>query len=122
MTNEELLIPRWKVIADYPGSLYKVGYIINEADNIEGRTFFTTTVHKYPHIFRALAWYEEREEKDMPEYVKDMEDGGIVYKIIKLHTKGGIMAEYPDGSGKTCWLGWDGLEPATKEEYDDQHR
>jgi len=44
----------YKVIANYPNSPYKVGYIIKEEDNLEGATFFKTEVHKYPHIFNRI--------------------------------------------------------------------
>ena len=72
---EKLLQPRYKVIADYPRNKYyenvEVGEIIEAwhpnkilQDNITG--FYG----KYPHIFKELEWWEEREIKDMPMYLK----------------------------------------------------
>lgn len=67
MSVEELLIPRYKVIADYPGSPYTVGQIIHvhgeQGVNCE---YF----NKWPAIFKPLQWWEERDKNDMPEYVK----------------------------------------------------
>ena len=69
MSIEDLLKPRYKVIAEYPDSSYTVGHIIHEADNLEGATFFTKRVHKYPHIFQKLEWWQDRKIEDMPEYL-----------------------------------------------------
>ena len=60
MTNEELLIPRFKVMLDYPNSNYKVGLVIT--------TDFTDY---YPHIFKPMKWWEEREQKAMPMFLKN---------------------------------------------------
>lgn len=68
MTTEELLKPRYKVIASYPNNEVLVGTKFYK----ESESFFFpgTDVDKYPHLFRKLSWWEEREEKDMPQYVK----------------------------------------------------
>lgn len=51
MLTEELLRPRYKVIADYPNSDYEIGQIIiNESD-------YCT---RYPAIFKPLAWWQGR--------------------------------------------------------------
>jgi hypothetical protein len=70
MKIEELLSARYEVIADYPQSMYEVGYVIHESMNLEGKKFFTTEVHKYPHIFKKLDWFKDRKESEMPEYLK----------------------------------------------------
>ncbi len=68
MTPEELLIPRYKVIADYPGNEIKVGKVF------EPNTDWPESyLKKYPHLFRKLEWWEERELGDMPGYVKWVE-------------------------------------------------
>lgn len=67
---EELLLPRYKVIADYPGTQYSVGEIlpvIGTEMYIKGRTEFLSS---YPHLFQPLPWWSDREVEDMPEYVK----------------------------------------------------
>jgi len=88
MTPEELLKPRYKVIADYPNSKFSIGTVIipNRLDGViddswvvpdkNDRSFAHVKVQDYPHLFRRLSWWEEREEKDMPEYVEDT-DGNV---------------------------------------------
>lgn len=76
LSKQELLIPRYKVIADYPGSHEKVGTIItlglpNEHDGWD-MVYLSENEHrlpKYPHIYKWLEWWEEREASDMPEYI-----------------------------------------------------
>lgn len=80
MTNEELLKPRFKVTADYPDSDYIVGQILsfNKFSYSQGEKNFYAYGEKrlyenyfipYPYLFKKLSWWEEREIKDMPEYV-----------------------------------------------------
>jgi hypothetical protein len=74
LSPEELLAPRYKVIADYPDSIFDVGFILNyDAMNLtafweDGNLFID--LDKYPNIFKPLEWYEDREIDEMPEYVK----------------------------------------------------
>lgn len=70
MKIEELLSARYEVIANYPRSLYEVGHIIHESENLEGKVFFTTEVQKYPHLFKKLDWFKDRKESEMPQYLK----------------------------------------------------
>lgn len=67
MTNEEFLIPRFRVIADYPGNTLSVGKII--AGTLAPKEL-ADWMEKYPHLFRKLEWYEGRKEEDMPTYIK----------------------------------------------------
>lgn len=73
MTPEELLRPRYKVIADYPGNAWEVGLVIpSEYHAIKIITDNMIAFYdKYPHLFRKLEWWEERNIEDMPGYVKD---------------------------------------------------
>lgn len=84
-TVEELMQPRYIVIADYPGLDYKVGYVLNPHP-IYGFDIFPYP-EKYPHIFKPLNWYEERELKDMPEYVLFVESNRKeVHKVVEWGT------------------------------------
>lgn len=65
-TVEGLLKPRYKVIADYPQSIWKVGESLPEFPP----TWCAENLDKFPKIFRKLEWYEERKEEDMPDYLK----------------------------------------------------
>lgn len=72
--------PRYKVIADWPKSIYKVGTIINAGWRSEDLLYCDTNgprMRDYPHLFRKLDWWEERQPEDMPEYLKDIADGEL---------------------------------------------
>lgn len=90
---QELLKPRYKVIGDYPSSDYEVGLVIHfpEKENwftkdlewvtepIRGKNGGISQrsikyFEEYPNLFKLLEWWEERDIKDMPEYVKFNED------------------------------------------------
>lgn len=71
MTPEELLRPRYKVIADYPGNNMAVGKIIQFDWYLENqRIELCYYYNKYPHLFQPLQWWEDRKPEEMPEYVK----------------------------------------------------
>lgn len=83
MSNvEELMKPRRKVIADYPGARFPVGEILHvcqsvqEADELKPQKGHSAVMNeygqfdKYPHLFKPLEWHEDRELNEMPEYVK----------------------------------------------------
>lgn len=66
MKAEELMKPRFEIIADYPNNdLGEVGQIIYRdwcyrINGLEWR------ISDFPHLFRKLNWWEHREEEDMP--------------------------------------------------------
>lgn len=83
MEIEELLKPRYKVIAEYPQGFFKEGEIVYTFCDAKSpyRTWYISTeengrvwqhgsCEKYPKVFKKLEWWEERKETDMPEYVK----------------------------------------------------
>jgi len=139
-TVEELLRPRYKVIADYPGSDFNIGCIIE----FDCQTYFFGTLdwqsalvilpngssgiygigmfEPHPHLFRQLQWWEDREESDMPEYVR-LREG----KIVKI--KNHFIEQ--DSKYKRCWFSYFGptynyielyakASPATEQEYNQQ--
>lgn len=61
MTTEELLKPRYKVIADYPNSPHKVGELLYQSETTTSLTRYSD----YPHLFKRLEWWEERTLDDM---------------------------------------------------------
>lgn len=72
LTKEQLIAPRYKVIADWPKSIYPVGTIINAGGRSEDLLycdFEGPRCRDYPHLFRKLEWWEERKLEEMPEYV-----------------------------------------------------
>lgn len=70
MTTEQLMQPRYKVIADYPGSEFAVGDIIIYQDESEEK-FFIGVTNQYPHLFKKLEWGKERKNDELPKYVSD---------------------------------------------------
>lgn len=72
-TPEELLRPRYKVIAEYPDCYYKIGQILTTSQeewvSNDNAKFAPQTVSEYPHLFKRLEWYEDRSIEDMPEYI-----------------------------------------------------
>jgi hypothetical protein len=78
MTANQLLIPRYIVIDNYPDSPFKVGDIITyvrevaqayDQWEIAGKQFTSNGINKYPNIFRKLNWWEHREKHELPQYV-----------------------------------------------------
>lgn len=133
MTNEELLRPRYKVIADYPNATYDVGAILIEHEET-GELYsiehgfsptpkiITPAIAKdMPHLFQCLNWWEERKMEDMPEYVKGFKQS-IITRIDGEKVKwsffngdvGGIEYDRSIGGGGTLIKY---LIPATLEEY-----
>ena len=87
---KNLLQPRFEVIATYPNSNYKVGDILYKIEYAteewydNGNVFIIhrQEIEKYPHLFKKLAWWEKRTEKEMPKYIKiDHESNNVIHKI-----------------------------------------
>jgi hypothetical protein len=121
---EDLLKPRFKVIADYPDSLFAVGEVLQlrhfpNNGNVWGyaRCGIWDEAHllKFPNIFSKMEWWEERDEKDMPEYVK--RPSGEVGKVIE-HFMDTVNICKTD----IFEVPYERLYPATKSEYDNQNQ
>lgn len=109
MNTEELLRPRWKLIADYPDNPDKIGAIYNPEYYLERNIAF---FDKYPHLFKKLQWWEDRKPEEMPEYVKHPRFDDV-FKIVSIETK--YMSVYLDDETFPRSLAH--FIPATKEEY-----
>lgn len=101
---EQLMRPRWKIVADYPHSPLPAGSLLDG----NGESFCVSRTHYqdfgelhsqnnympeaylygFPHLFRKLEWWEERAVEEMPEYVKlnpDNTSGGPeVFKVLAV--------------------------------------
>jgi hypothetical protein len=115
LSTEQLLMPRYKVIADYPMSSHAVGDVLTY---LIGGTFVNERIRvkedslqNYPAIFKPLSWWEERALEDMPEYVKSGQ-GNSVRKVkgYELHWNKIIL----DGGKVRSISQW---FPATLTEY-----
>ena len=84
------MTPRYLVIADYPqwsAFKYSKGDIlelkgIHYVGGNTARPILESEINLYPHLFRLLHWWEYRDEKEMPEYVKIIDKS----EIVKIHT------------------------------------
>lgn len=96
MTNEQLLIPRYKVIADYPNrpATMPIGHILTLNEFGAGKWWHKHTeeepIHidegfdKFPNIFRQLKWWEERNDAELPKYLKCYSPDGKVDFVLKV--------------------------------------
>lgn len=120
MTSQELLKPRYKVIADYPNNEFKVGTILDinsckyEDDDNKGNILWK--ISDFPHLFKKLQWWEYRKIEDMPDYIKD----GTLFLKVKYKDK-----MYQSTLGKTWHPIYEFsnyILPATEEEFHAQKK
>jgi hypothetical protein len=106
---------RYEVVADYPSSTYKIGDILH-SDTENMSAFFG----KYPHLFRALSWWEHVPIDELPKYVKWANGERIhVAKIdhYELNNHSGNLYAHTV-SNESLLLG-EQDHPATEAEYND---
>jgi hypothetical protein len=128
-TVEELMLPRYKVMADYPDSEFQVGEVLLQCkDGVRlvslSRNMYVDwfKVEKWPSIFNKLEWWEERKTKELPDYVRD--DNGV-YKVKEWHTESApkcsvfIIPAVHKGYTEDCSYCplYSDFMPATAEEY-----
>ena len=90
---QELLKPRYKVIADYPEMErhnIRIGDVITRsespmyADKTQDGTPVVAIDHEiFPAVFRRLEWWEDMDVKDMPEYLQRNTKDKIIFKAVK---------------------------------------
>jgi hypothetical protein len=129
----DLLVPRYKVIADYPGCPYDIGVILIADENGElyNETYGYTQsaikimakdAERFKHLVKPLQWWEERKPEEMPEYVKCLKYPGppliegAVYKIQEWLDGDG---KSKNDSGNTVWIFTytNCFEPATEADF-----
>lgn len=130
MTKEELLKPRYKVIADYPGCPYEKGTILipdekGELYSVEhGYSWSHVKImqndaRKFSHLIKKVDWYEGRELADLPKYLQANQSWGSIkqYSIqeVKHYSGKGIYDHVRLINGQASYLGY--FLPATEEEY-----
>lgn len=125
MTAQDLLKPRYRVIADYPNSPFNIGEIIRQdsaglPNNYISDAGYYRDRHpeSYPAIFKKLEWWEERSESELPKYVKvknavrEVDEWMMQINFVILKQDSGHAMEWPLK---------DGCFPATEEEYKKQN-
>jgi hypothetical protein len=136
MNTQELLNPRYKVIADYPDNKdFQLGKIIDfhpwvcaahywehSVEDCQGkRTWLSEYFDKYPHLFRKLEWWEERNENDI-QYVKYLHEEKNIWVVLKVN-RYAIEGKYTyayvyDDKSKIGRIQFEKTDlPATEEEY-----
>ncbi len=137
---QDLMKPRYKVIADYPHSVDEIGHIIT----IEGERYFTLSnaskstqvypvdkrrttseyYNRYPHLFELLPWYVERSVEDLQsvKYLKLVYNNRIQYlhKVERFNGEnlhGQPLYEYYNKVNHLSTACVSELEPATESEY-----
>ncbi len=128
MKVEQLLITRYKVIADYPLSTLKIGDIICfdgiPKPIVKGGAPCNNFgyLENYPHLFEKLEWWDCRKQEELPSYLKIMHstkglmvlymyEGGAYYE--RVDKMGPYMVRYKEGGGTLMRY----FEPATEPEY-----
>lgn len=120
---EDLMIPRYKVIADYPGCFAIVGSVWDE-DVIINYLLQNDEryINKYPHLFKELYWWEERKPEDMPMYVKSKSfDNEIILARVEWKFEDNTMYSANLDFTNQCWIEpfkmHPDITPATEIEY-----
>lgn len=122
MTPEELLIPRFKVISDYPESPFSIGDILKYNSVLDKYIYFyedgdviSINPKYYPAIFKKLEWWEERNIEELPEYLQEIIDGKqVVYQVFEYDLLQEIVLI--EDSPEVLYL--ENLQPSTKDEYE----
>lgn len=133
MSNEELMMPRYKVIADYPNRplTMPIGHILtlnkfgaskwwHEYTDAEPLHLEEQTSRNYPAILKQLRWYEERDLKDLPKYVKDafIPVSSEYHKVYKMDLyEPETNTVIANGCKFSFYSFLDTRRPATEEEY-----
>lgn len=128
MTVQELLKPRKKCKADYPGNPFEVGEILTDMDGngifigeVERSMATKSELDLFPHLFVDMAWYEEREALDMPKHIKGHD--GKVYEVSMYRIEPPkVIARIMDDFWKTeVWqeVGEPFWKPSTETEYNE---
>jgi hypothetical protein len=107
MKAEELMKPRFEIIANYPDNDFgKVGEILdrdwckyingNEEEGIEWK------ISDFPHLFRKLNWWECRKIEDMPRRLicKAIPNDTEIMEIQEWDMK--ILVGWTDKSKREC--------------------
>jgi hypothetical protein len=103
---EKLLLPRFKVIALWPSTDFKLGEIVGVYLPLGDSAI--EFYEEYPHLFKKLEWWEERKPEELPEYVKTANTVKKVHCIVR----GKIYFTKQKFRSANRYL------PATKSDYD----
>ena len=108
MNSEQLLNPRFEIIADYPESWRKVGDVLEcpNFDNDFTKKYWIEANEKYPHLFREMPWWENRNIEEMPKKLKSLSFPDEIHEILEWDMNmlfGFTDVENRKGCGLTNW-------------------
>lgn len=141
MTPEELLKPRYKVIAEDTSGDWNLNSILEFNpdwqnrpvhtlyDDEGSRSFSPAYFDQFPHLFAPLPWYADRKPEDMPEYLKVNVDNTALFNgdyhkvhVWKINAAGHFycLLEVDRQKSLADMFRYfpEHFIPATKEEYD----
>lgn len=113
MTTEELLVPRYLIINDYPNNTFgKIGDIITPQSFESEDNFYDWKLNEYPHLFHELNWIEHRNPNELPDYI---EHEDLIYEVFSWREDRVIVQDW------CFYYKVDDILPSTKEEFDKQN-
>jgi hypothetical protein len=121
MTPEQLLAPRYEVIAeDTTGDFVKGQILVRDDEDILFSNYFgfeisEDTIKALPHLFNPLQWWERREASEMPEYYKYSGNHGVFKTSFRIN---GDIVMLNFSPTETVPVNLAYCLPATKSEYD----
>jgi hypothetical protein len=140
MEAKELLKPRYKVIGLWPDCTVVIGGILIKHNNIDDWLYLPKTnssyamngiresaAKKYPHLFKRLEWWHERDVKDLPDYIGVKDDDTFLWVApvvrwdeLRLNEQGLVTISFTNlkGEYEEVTQGIWSTTPATKEEYE----
>lgn len=125
MSVEQLLKPRVKMIAPVPEYGMEVGTVItpDEYGYFEVRPGYKmnlVAIKQFPHIYKPLHWWEEREESEMPEYLKSPNGTNLckVLQHFQQANRDNAWCFFPELNGNH-YVNYKYIIPATLAEYTD---
>jgi hypothetical protein len=127
MTPQELLRPRYRLYATYPGCPFKLGSVLIQKDlGATNNPYYEVGMfglpnqpslynpENYPSNFCKLEWWQERSINDWPEYLRPIQ--GDVYRVeIQVDPFPRIVLL--DVEDESISIGFVYLTPATLEQY-----
>jgi len=131
MTTEELLKPRYKVIANYPNTVLLMNDIIELRYSVQlpqskeyvnigfagVRVWHEEELKRYPHLFKKLEWWEERSADELPKYIKVKDTGHYTNENDKKWKQSGEVVETKNEIDSLYFY-----LPATLEEFNSQSK
>lgn len=119
MTVEELLIERYKILAEDTSGNLEIGKILVYDDECNcfwngGEPYTKEKMDKLPHLFKKLEWWEERKDNDWPEYYKYSGNHGV-FKTSFIPQGGIVMLDFSPKEAVPVKLEY--CLPATEAEY-----